>query len=136
MFTHTMPSVSRESKCIILPMLPHTIPTFDPLPISLPFLQDGLSEEHKHGTVDGLKAGEILRSLAALGNTGCVKAGMEAAIEADADAVVRMLTGSSGVSSGGRVRDEWRRKIAEVLVSSLCSYFSVFRLSLTSSLWQ
>lgn len=54
--------------------------------------------------MDASKAGEILRSLVALSNTECMKAGMEAVIEADADAVVRMLTGSSGVSSGVRVR--------------------------------
>lgn len=78
-------------------------------PISLPFLQGDVSEEHKNGTVDGSKAGEILRSLVTLGNTECVKAETEAIIEADADAGVRMLTGSSGASSGGRVSHERRR---------------------------
>lgn len=88
--------------------------------ISLPVLQDDVSEEYKKGTVDGLKAGDILRSLATLGNTECVKAGTEAVIEADADAVVQMLTGSTGVSSGGRVRHEWRRKIATVSLFRPC----------------
>lgn len=87
----------------------HTVVTFETPSISLSCLQDDVSEEHKNGTVDGFKAGEILRSLATLGNTDCVKAGMEA-IEADADAVVRMLTGGSGVSSGGRVGHGWRQQ--------------------------
>eukprot|EP00903_Cladosiphon_okamuranus_P013503 g12576.t1 len=64
--------------------------------------QDDAPEEHRNGTVDGSKAGEILRSLATLGKTECLRAGTEAIIEADADAVVRMLMGSSGASCGGR----------------------------------
>ena len=65
--------------------------------------QDDFSE-HGSGSIDGSKAGEILRFLATVGNTECLRAGMEAVVEADVDSVVRMLTGTSGDSSGGRVR--------------------------------
>lgn len=75
--------------------------------------------------MDGKKAGEILRSLATLGSTACVKAGMGGVIEADADAVVRMLTGGSGASSGGRVNIERGRKTADVIVLLVSSSFSV-----------
>lgn len=98
-------SVPYRSIILRIAPLPNTGLTFALPSISLPFLQDDISEEHKKGTVDGSKAGEIFRSLVVLSNTESVKAGMEAVIEADADAVVRMLTGSSGVSSGARVSE-------------------------------
>lgn len=53
--------------------------------------------------VDGARAGEILRSLAIVGKTTCLKAGVEDVTDADAAAIVRMLVGNSG-SSAGRVR--------------------------------
>ncbi|CAM9140632.1 unnamed protein product [Ectocarpus fasciculatus] len=58
------------------------------------------SWEHTDGTVDGARAGEMLRSLTTLGKTECLRAGLETVVEADAAAVVRMLSGNSG--AGGR----------------------------------
>ncbi|CAM9254386.1 unnamed protein product, partial [Hapterophycus canaliculatus] len=68
-------------------------------------VHDFSAVEHAGSTVDGARAGEILRSLAAVGNTTHLRAGVEAITDADAAAVVRMLTGSSG-SSGARGRGE------------------------------
>lgn len=52
--------------------------------------------------MDGARAAETLRSLTTLGKTECLRAGLETVVEADAAAVVRMLSGNSG-ATGGRV---------------------------------
>ncbi|CAM9503238.1 unnamed protein product [Ectocarpus sp. 12 AP-2014] len=69
-----------------------------------PSPQDDSSGGHTDGTVDGARAGEILRSLTTLGKTECLRAGLEAVVEADAAAVVRMLSGNSGATGGRRER--------------------------------
>lgn len=85
--------------------------------------------EHAGSTVDGARASEMLRALAAVGETTCLKEGVAAITDTDATAVVRMLTGSSG-SSEGLVRR--RRAELEAFVFLLIAVVEVVMASMAS----
>ncbi|CAM9135119.1 unnamed protein product [Pylaiella littoralis] len=85
--------------------------------------QDEESERHgSRGVVDGARAREVLRSLATVGKTERLMAGINAVTDADADAVVRMLTGGSGSCSPGGRRDRVDLEALEELMRSWVAF--------------